>query len=147
MACFGAQEVSHDLTAHFRMTSHIGIARYHPKDYTLSQAAAKLSEIRKSKQQNIASMASMLHKEFLRIRERLHPVLRHFFTESHKSPTAWFDMRLKYARSVATTSIVGHMMGIGDRHISNILLDQVSGEVVHIDFGIAFDQVRTQASG
>ncbi len=120
------------------MISHIQIARYHPKDCTLSVAANKLSDMRKSKQKNLASM---LHKEFLRIRERLHPVLRHFFTESHKSPTAWFDMRLRYARSVATTSIVGHMMGIGDRHISNILLDQVSGEVVHIDFGIVFDQV------
>jgi ataxia telangiectasia mutated family protein len=50
-------------------------------------------------------------------------------------------MRLKYTRSVATTSIVGHILGLGDRHISNILIDNVSGQVVHIDLGIAFDQV------
>jgi len=50
-------------------------------------------------------------------------------------------MRLKYTRSVATTSIVGHILGLGDRHTSNILLDNRSGEVVHIDLGIAFDQV------
>jgi ataxia telangiectasia mutated family protein len=41
---------------------------------------------------------------------------------------------------VATTSIVGHVLGLGDRHTSNILLDNSTGEVVHIDLGIAFDQ-------
>ncbi|KAF8317780.1 uncharacterized protein EI90DRAFT_3084965 [Cantharellus anzutake] len=110
-----------------------------PAHKILSSAAGKLSAVRKAKPNNLANT---LLKEFLKIRERFHPVLRHFFTESHKSPMAWFEMRLKYARSVATTSIVGHMMGIGDRHISNILLDRVSGEVVHIDFGIVFDQGR-----
>lgn len=50
-------------------------------------------------------------------------------------------MRLNYTRSVATTSIVGHLLGLGDRHVSNILLDNSTGEVVHIDFGVAFDQV------
>ena len=50
-------------------------------------------------------------------------------------------MRLNYIRSVATTSIVGHVLGLGDRHVSNILMDNGTGEVVHIDLGIAFDQV------
>lgn len=54
----------------------------------------------------------------------------------------WFAMRLKYTRSVATTSIVGHILGLGDRHTSNILMDNSTGEVVHIDLGIAFEQVR-----
>ena len=31
-------------------------------------------------------------------------------------------------------------MGLGDRHISNILIDKTSAEVVHIDLGVAFDQ-------
>lgn len=82
----------------------------------------------------------IMMKKFLAIRERFHPVMRHFFTEAHKVPMAWFEMRLKYARSVATTSIVGHVVGLGDRHISNILIDRVSGELIHIDLGIAFDQ-------
>lgn len=69
-----------------------------------------------------------------------HPVMRHFFTEKHLEPLAWFTMRLKYARSVAVTSIVGHMVGLGDRHCSNILIDNNTGELVHIDFGIAFDE-------
>ena len=71
--------------------------------------------------------------------------MRHFFTEQHKVPQSWFEMRLNYSRSVAVTSIVGHVLGLGDRHISNILLDTVTGEVVHIDLGIAFEQVCNTA--
>lgn len=82
-----------------------------------------------------------LLKLFVQIRERFQPVMRHYFTEKHKTPMSWFTMRLKYARSVATTSIVGHILGLGDRHTSNILIDNGTGEVVHIDLGIAFDQV------
>ena len=75
------------------------------------------------------------------IQKQFHPVMRHYFTEKHRTPISWFAKRLNYTRSVATTSIVGHVLGLGDRHISNILLDNASGQVVHIDLGIAFDQV------
>ena len=80
-------------------------------------------------------------KCFHDVRKVFRPVMRHYFTEIHKTPISWFSMRLNYTRSVATTSIVGHVLGIGDRHISNILLDNITGEIIHIDFGIAFDQV------
>ncbi len=82
-----------------------------------------------------------LLENFHDIRSNYKPVMRHYFTEKSKSPVTWFAMRLKYTRSVATNSIVGHILGLGDRHTSNILLDNGSGEVVHIDLGIAFDQV------
>lgn len=78
----------------------------------------------------------------MKMREVYKPVMRHYFTEKHKSPMSWFTMRLLYSRSVATTSIVGHILGLGDRHTSNILMDNKTGEVVHIDLGIAFEQVR-----
>ena len=79
---------------------------------------------------------------FNELREHHPPVLRHFFREKHKTPMSWFTMRLNFSRSVATTSIVGHILGLGDRHTSNILIDNKTGEVVHIDLGIAFEQVR-----
>ncbi|KAJ7760552.1 hypothetical protein B0H16DRAFT_1415528 [Mycena metata] len=87
-----------------------------------------------------AAEPDKLLERYLQIKEHFHPVMRHFFTEKHKQPMAWFAMRLNYIRSVATTSIVGHILGLGDRHGSNILLDTATGEVVHIDLGIAFDQ-------
>lgn len=38
--------------------------------------------------------------------------------------------------------MVGYILGIGDRHVSNILIDEQSAELVHIDFGIAFEQSK-----
>ena len=73
--------------------------------------------------------------------------MRHYFTEKHREPMAWLSMRLNYTRSVAVTSIVGHILGIGDRHCSNILIDKLTGELVHIDFGIVFEDVSLQYGG
>ena len=36
-------------------------------------------------------------------------------------------------------SIVGYILGLGDRHPSNLLLDRGNGRVVHIDFGDCFE--------
>lgn len=36
--------------------------------------------------------------------------------------------------------VVGYILGIGDRHSNNILIDEKTGELIHIDFGIAFEQ-------
>ena len=36
-------------------------------------------------------------------------------------------------------SIVGYVLGLGDRHPSNLMLDRKSGKVLHIDFGDCFE--------
>ena len=38
------------------------------------------------------------------------------------------------------TSIVGYVIGLGDRHPSNLLLDRFTGRVIHIDFGDCFER-------
>ena len=38
--------------------------------------------------------------------------------------------------------MLGHVLGLGDRHCQNIMLDEQTGEVVHIDLGIAFEAGR-----
>lgn len=35
---------------------------------------------------------------------------------------------------------VGYIVGLGDRHSMNILIDEDTTEVVHIDLGVAFEQ-------
>ena len=37
----------------------------------------------------------------------------------------------------------GYIIGLGDRHSHNILLDRKTAEVVHIDLGVAFEQGRS----
>uniref|UniRef100_A0A7N0T1F2 non-specific serine/threonine protein kinase n=1 Tax=Kalanchoe fedtschenkoi TaxID=63787 RepID=A0A7N0T1F2_KALFE len=52
-----------------------------------------------------------------------------------------FNSKLKrYSGSVAAMSMVGHVLGLGDRHLDNILIDLCSGDIVHIDYNICFDK-------
>ncbi|XP_076280978.1 serine/threonine-protein kinase tefu isoform X2 [Lasioglossum baleicum] len=107
--------------------------KYYPKDYTAKDCRDKLSAVEK------ASTDAKL-KAFTDCCAHMHPVLHHFFMEKYPSPETWFERRLAYTRSIATTSIAGYILGLGDRHLNNILLDQTTAEVIHIDFGIAFEQ-------
>ncbi|KAH8244044.1 hypothetical protein KR032_012478 [Drosophila birchii] len=76
--------------------------------------------------------------------EHLKPVFHYFLLEKFPIPGVWFERRLAYTNSVATTSMVGYVLGLGDRHTQNILIDQQTAEVIHIDFGIAFEQGKIQ---
>lgn len=71
-----------------------------------------------------------------------HPVFHHFLLEHFPEPAVWFERRLAYTRSVAVNSMVGYVLGIGDRHTQNILVDKTTAEFVHIDFGVIFGQGR-----
>jgi FKBP12-rapamycin complex-associated protein len=58
-----------------------------------------------------------------------------------KSPTSeiWLERRTNYTRSLATMSMVGYILGLGDRHPSNLMLDRYTGKIIHIDFGDCFE--------
>ncbi|KPM03125.1 serine/threonine-protein kinase mTOR-like protein [Sarcoptes scabiei] len=58
-----------------------------------------------------------------------------------RSPSSevWFDRRNNYTRSLAVMSMVGYILGLGDRHPSNLMLDRKSGKILHIDFGDCFE--------
>ncbi|TYZ66502.1 hypothetical protein PybrP1_008839 [[Pythium] brassicae (nom. inval.)] len=51
----------------------------------------------------------------------------------------WLDRRTNYTRSLAVMSMVGYILGLGDRHPSNLMLHRFSGTIVHIDFGDCFE--------
>lgn len=56
-----------------------------------------------------------------------------------RNSEAWLDRRTNYTRSLAVMSMVGYILGLGDRHPSNLMLHRVTGKVVHIDFGDCFE--------
>ncbi|KAJ3235923.1 phosphatidylinositol kinase- protein kinase tor1 [Chytriomyces hyalinus] len=56
-----------------------------------------------------------------------------------KSSEEWLERRTTFARSLAVMSMVGYVMGLGDRHPKNIMIELVTGKVVHIDFGDCFE--------
>lgn len=57
------------------------------------------------------------------------PVFRQFFLEAFPYPSDWFEARTRYTRSTAVASMAGAVIGLGDRHLGNILLDMNSAEV------------------
>ena len=87
--------------------------------------------------------ASKLTAVFKEIRTKFRPVFRFFFLENFKNQADWFLSRIRYSRHTATNSMVGYILGIGDRHLNNILIDKKNGEVIHIDLGIAFEQGKS----
>lgn len=109
--------------------------RYHPKDLKGSTCRNEIGNVA---QKSIETRVQM----FRQVTAKFQPVMRHFFTERFTDPDDWFVRRLAYTRSTAAISILGHVLGLGDRHGHNILLDSKSGEVVHIDLGVAFEMGR-----
>lgn len=62
------------------------------------------------------------------------PFMYWWFVQNFPSPHAWFEARNNFTLSTAVWSAVGHVIGLGDRHSENILIDTRSGECVHVDF-------------
>lgn len=56
-----------------------------------------------------------------------------------RSSEAWLDRRTTYTRSLAVMSMTGYILGLGDRHPSNLMLDRFTGKMIHIDFGDCFE--------
>eukprot|EP01060_Flectonema_neradi_P032641 TRINITY_DN5228_c0_g1_i2.p1 TRINITY_DN5228_c0_g1~~TRINITY_DN5228_c0_g1_i2.p1 ORF type:complete len:2448 (+),score=396.61 TRINITY_DN5228_c0_g1_i2:69-7412(+) len=50
----------------------------------------------------------------------------------------WIERRTIFTRSVAMMSMVGYILGLGDRHPGNILVGS-DGAIVHIDFADCFE--------
>ncbi|KAJ2903302.1 uncharacterized protein MKZ38_010119 [Zalerion maritima] len=73
------------------------------------------------------------------------PVLQHWFVGQFPSPSLWFAARLRYTRSAAVMSMLGTILGLGDRHGENVLLEEGNGGVFHVDFNCLFDKGQTFA--
>lgn len=111
--------------------------KYFPSDHRWSDCRNEMHTVHQQTKD-----PKQIVKVFRKVIESFHPVLHFFFLERFLNPDEWFERRLAYTRSTAAISILGHVLGLGDRHCHNILLDQKTGEAVHIDLGIAFEAGR-----
>lgn len=70
---------------------------------------------------------------------RFAPIFRHFFLEYSSTCQEWYDKRRLYIHSAAVSSMVGYIVGLGDRHCQNIMIDHQSGELIQIDLNMILE--------
>jgi ataxia telangiectasia mutated family protein len=106
-------------------------SRYYPGDWSYPRCSKTMQ----------AAKPGDRRAAFEEVCDHFSPCFRYFFVERFgHSMQAWYTAKQQFCKSVAVSSIVGHVLGIGDRHGANILVHERTGEVVHIDFGIVFEQ-------
>ncbi|XP_071442660.1 serine-protein kinase ATM-like [Hetaerina americana] len=114
-------------------------AKFNPSDYSVNNCKDILKNVQKEPKH-------IKLQVFLEICDNLQPVFRHYFFGKFPNPAVWYEKIQSYTRSVATSSMIGYVLGLGDRHLQNILIDAITAEVIHVDLGIAFEQGRTISS-
>lgn len=68
------------------------------------------------------------------------PVFADWFIYNFPDPQTWFLARLRYIRTAAVMSMVGYILGLGDRHNENLLIDSSNGDIVHVDLNCIFEE-------
>lgn len=66
--------------------------------------------------------------------------IANYFKLKAADPESWLQQQNMFSRSTAMTSMIGYVIGLGDRHPSNLLIDRTNGRVIHIDFGDCFER-------
>ena len=77
---------------------------------------------------------------FQSIVDTIPPMIAEWLAREFVDPQRWLRARNTFTKSQAMWSIVGHVVGLGDRHPDNILIDTRTGEVVHVDFDCIFSR-------
>ncbi|KAL1239087.1 Serine/threonine-protein kinase [Trichinella pseudospiralis] len=74
------------------------------------------------------------------IEETPRTILSDAFWLKHVTSESWWKAQVNFARSMAVVAIIGHVIGLGDRHLDNLLVNLETGEVVNIDYNVCFEK-------
>ena len=64
--------------------------------------------------------------------------MRRLFESMALTMETFYILRKNFVNSLATMNIAHWILGIGDRHLNNIMIDQRTGHLIGIDFGLSF---------
>eukprot|EP00092_Neocalanus_flemingeri_P036099 GFUD01039303.1.p1 GENE.GFUD01039303.1~~GFUD01039303.1.p1 ORF type:complete len:867 (+),score=277.66 GFUD01039303.1:193-2601(+) len=70
-------------------------------------------------------------------------VFSHWFAKTFPDPQAWLMARMAYTRTTAVMSMMGYIIGLGDRHLENINVDTTNGHTFHVDMNCLFNKGET----
>lgn len=66
-------------------------------------------------------------------------LIREVFHSSN-SLNSFMHKKEKFTRSIAAVNMLGYFIGLGDRHLDNILLDVNQGDLINIDYNVCFEK-------
>ncbi|CRK91834.1 CLUMA_CG005456, isoform A [Clunio marinus] len=70
-------------------------------------------------------------------------IIRRSLMESAFSMETYYILRQNFITSMTAMNVAHWLLGIGDRHMNNILIDMKTGKLIGIDFGVAFGAATT----
>jgi len=56
--------------------------------------------------------------------------------------SGWWRVTQCFARTTAIMSMVGSLIGLGDRHLDNVLVNLSTGCLIHVDYNVCFESGR-----
>lgn len=74
------------------------------------------------------------------IKNNFPPAFGDYYRERFSTPQNYYKARLAFIKSTAAWSIIGYILGLGDRHGENILIDVCTGETFHVDCNMLFNR-------
>ncbi|KAJ1949327.1 serine/threonine-protein kinase M1, partial [Linderina macrospora] len=107
------------------------------KQYKEHSVKIQMSEVKAILAKTSPSPQEIFTKELLPL---FPSVMHEWFLWSFPCPERWLMSRTAFTRTAAVMSMVGYILGLGDRHCENIMLDERSGDVLHVDFNCLFEK-------
>merc|ERR1719427_1680445 len=77
------------------------------------------------------------------LEEQKGAVFAKWFVKTFPDPQAWLMARMAYTRTTAVMSMMGYIIGLGDRHLENINVDTTNGHTFHVDMNCLFNKGET----
>ena len=68
------------------------------------------------------------------------PIFSEWFVKNFPDPRSWYMARMSFVRSTAVMSMIGYIIGLGDRHLENINVDTTTGDTFHVDMNCLFNK-------
>lgn len=98
----------------------------------VATASSKLSQVEEKPQQEVGHFSSEELADAIWLRA--------------PNAAVWVKRTASFTLSYSLMAIVGYIIGLGDRHPGNIMIQRDSGNVVHIDFGESFDTAMLRST-
>ena len=77
------------------------------------------------------------------LEEQRGAVFSDWFVNTFPDPQSWLMARMAFTRTTAVMSMMGYIIGLGDRHLENINVDTTNGETFHVDMNALFNKGET----